>query len=69
MAAHEEYHLYDTAENWVYREFRATAFLDWRVFPGFIGACLMSLTPARLGLVCRRIRGRRWRNSRQGRVE
>jgi len=57
VVAHETYHLRDKARGYWRREFRATFLLDWRFFPGFVAAIIKNLTPARLKLTWRRIRG------------
>lgn len=57
VMAHELRHLdQHTGDPGWFRELDATLLLDWKVFPGLLLALLMNLAPARLGLLCRRIR-------------
>jgi len=58
VEAHERRHLIQRRDrHWIWLELDATIFLDWKLLPGFMAAFCMSMTPARLRLLWRRLRG------------
>ena len=56
VAAHELYHLSDTAKWWVWREIQATLCIDWKHWKGLLLCAFMSMRVARLKFYATRLR-------------
>ena len=56
VAAHEIYHLSDGSKWWIWREVKASLYIDWRHWKGFLLCAVMSLTRERLKFYANRLK-------------